>query len=136
MYIFILYSSYHLLLLCFHLLFYLFFLVWKVNRKFSRIMRCCFCFEPRVVFVHGKRKLRSLFWRVRADFKRQIMKNKNNQKFNYDPFSYSLNFDDGNFGFFCWTSFITLHHLHHSMLCWNEMKNQLATWSLFLFLFL
>ena len=29
------------------------------------------------------------------------MKNKNNKKFNYDPFSYSLNFDDGNFGFFC-----------------------------------
>lgn len=60
----------------------------------------CFCF--------GKRRLRSLFWRVRADIKRRQMKkarSKNN--FNYDPFSYSLNFDnDANFGFFCSTQYV------------------------------
>ncbi|GMG98931.1 hypothetical protein Nepgr_000771 [Nepenthes gracilis] len=68
----------------------------------------------------GKRKLRSLFWRVRAEFQRQLKinagfsssshlhplhhhtkKKKRRLSFNYDPFSYSLNFDDGDFGFLC-----------------------------------
>ncbi|KAI6669994.1 hypothetical protein NL676_004879 [Syzygium grande] len=73
------------------------------------------CLEASLVLLGGKRKLRSLFWRVRAEMKRQALKNKSiiiwsrnkkkkkNQRFSfqYDPFSYALNFDNGNFGFFC-----------------------------------
>ncbi|KAL7162952.1 hypothetical protein ACSBR2_039123 [Camellia fascicularis] len=67
-----------------------------------------------VVFVGGKRKLRSMFWKVRAEIRRHYFmimmmsnkKQKQKQKqrrfsFQYDPFSYALNFDNGNFGFFC-----------------------------------
>lgn len=58
-----------------------------------------------MVFLRGKRRFRSLFWRVRAGVKRQMKarsnKKRKNFNFNYDPFSYSLNFDDGNFGFLC-----------------------------------
>ncbi|KAL2323932.1 hypothetical protein Fmac_022990 [Flemingia macrophylla] len=59
------------------------------------VMCCC------LVVVHGKRRLRSLFWRVRADIRRQMKKarSNNNNNFSYDPFSYSLNFDDGHFSF-------------------------------------
>ncbi|KAK7270126.1 hypothetical protein RIF29_23045 [Crotalaria pallida] len=67
---------------------------------------CC-CFEPRLALVHGKRKLRRLFRRVRADIKRKVkaQSTKKNFNFNYDPLSYSLNFDDddGHFGLFCST---------------------------------
>ncbi|KAJ1436364.1 hypothetical protein SESBI_04396 [Sesbania bispinosa] len=60
-------------------------------------MMMSWCIEPRLVLVHGKRKVRSLFWKVRADVKRQMKARsmKKNFNFNYDPFSYSLNFDDG-----------------------------------------
>lgn len=60
-------------------------------------------FDPSVVVVCGKRKLRSWFWRVRAGIRRQIRSSRSKQRFsfNYDPFSYALNFDNGNFGFFC-----------------------------------
>ncbi|OIV91248.1 hypothetical protein TanjilG_30470 [Lupinus angustifolius] len=54
------------------------------------------CFEPHSVLVHGKRRLRRLFWRVRADIKRQMKARSTKNNFNYDPLSYSLNFDDGN----------------------------------------
>ncbi|ESW14732.1 hypothetical protein PHAVU_007G012800 [Phaseolus vulgaris] len=66
------------------------------------VMLCfCFEFEPRVVAVHGRRRLRSLCWRVRAYVKRQMKKKACSRKnnFNYDPLSYSLNFDDGSFLF-------------------------------------
>ncbi|CAJ2648699.1 hypothetical protein L195_g039381 [Trifolium pratense] len=48
------------------------------------------------VNVYGKKRCRSLFWRMRAAVKRAL-KNGNNQKlkFQYDPSSYALNFDDG-----------------------------------------
>ncbi|KAF8009626.1 hypothetical protein BT93_J0590 [Corymbia citriodora subsp. variegata] len=75
------------------------------------------CLEASAVLLGGKRKLRSLFWRARAEMKKQVLKNesiiitcwsrnkkkKKNQRFSfqYDPFSYALNFDNGNFGFFC-----------------------------------
>ncbi|GMN52648.1 hypothetical protein TIFTF001_021791 [Ficus carica] len=64
------------------------------------------CFDPNnVVLVYGKRRLRRLFWRVRAHIRRQIKSHNklHNQRFSfsYDPFTYSLNFDNGNFGFFC-----------------------------------
>ncbi|KAL3718155.1 hypothetical protein ACJRO7_003310 [Eucalyptus globulus] len=75
------------------------------------------CLEAIVALLGGKRrKLRSLFWRVRAEMKRQLLKNeiifivwsrnkkkKKSQRFSfqYDPFSYALNFDNGNSGFFC-----------------------------------
>ncbi|MBA0592628.1 hypothetical protein Gorai_009603 [Gossypium raimondii] len=44
----------------------------------------------------GKRKLRSLFWRVRAEIRRQVKGRTSKQKFSfhYDPFSYALNFDN------------------------------------------
>lgn len=62
-----------------------------------------FCVDSNRVVLCGKRKLRSLFWRVRAEIRRQVKSSKSKQRlsFNYDPFSYALNFDDGNFGFFC-----------------------------------
>ncbi|KAK7343293.1 hypothetical protein VNO77_11931 [Canavalia gladiata] len=68
----------------------------------SGVIMSCWC-GPHAVVVHGKRRLRSLFWRVRANVKRQMKSRSYNKNFNfhYDPFSYSLNFDDGNFGFFC-----------------------------------
>ncbi|KAL5710584.1 hypothetical protein ACHQM5_005501 [Ranunculus cassubicifolius] len=56
-------------------------------------------FDPFLVLETGKKKVRSLFWKVRAELRRR-------QKhrccsFQYDPFSYSLNFDNGESGFFC-----------------------------------
>ncbi|TYJ05116.1 hypothetical protein E1A91_A12G143500v1 [Gossypium mustelinum] len=44
----------------------------------------------------GKRKLRSMFWRVRAEIRRQVKGRTSKQKFSfhYDPFSYALNFDN------------------------------------------
>ncbi|KAK8265066.1 hypothetical protein V6Z11_D12G153600 [Gossypium hirsutum] len=44
----------------------------------------------------GKRKLRSLFWRVRAEIRRQVKGRTSKQKFSFhfDPFSYALNFDN------------------------------------------
>jgi hypothetical protein len=50
------------------------------------------------VNVYGKKRCRSLFWRMRAAVKRAAVKNGNNKqrlKFQYDPSSYALNFDDG-----------------------------------------
>ena len=60
--------------------------------------------EPWILVEQGKKKLRSLFWRAKAHVKRQIMWRKMEKQrfsFHYDSFSYSLNFDDGDFGFFC-----------------------------------
>ena len=45
----------------------------------------------------GRKKCRSLFWRMRAALKK-AMKNSGKQRrftFQYDPSSYALNFDDG-----------------------------------------
>lgn len=78
---------------------------------FSIYLLCC-CFEFESMAVHGKRRLRSLFWRVRAYMKRQMKKRACSSKtnFNYDPLSYSLNFDDGKFLFFCSTQLVISHH--------------------------
>lgn len=95
-------------------------------------MRFC---EPRMVFLYGKRKLRSFFWRVRADFKREIKgwsNNINNNNFNYDPFSYSLNFDDGNFGFFCWTNSILKLWANNMLLIWKLASSRLTSFYLFI----
>ncbi|GMH12485.1 hypothetical protein Nepgr_014326 [Nepenthes gracilis] len=95
---------------------------------------CCYsCFDSDQflscvcgMFLRGKKKLMSLFWRARAELRRQfsnggsssngssnndnnsnsIKKKKKKKKrstfhVNYDAFSYSLNFDNGNFGFLC-----------------------------------
>ncbi|KAK9936311.1 hypothetical protein M0R45_013159 [Rubus argutus] len=51
------------------------------------------------VNAFGRKKCRSLFWRMRAALKK-AMKNSGKQRrfrFQYDPSSYALNFDDG-----CW----------------------------------
>ncbi|KMT04338.1 hypothetical protein BVRB_8g184130 [Beta vulgaris subsp. vulgaris] len=46
-----------------------------------------------------KKQCRSLFWRVRAAVKKSVKNNhqrsKKHMKFQYDPSSYALNFDDG-----------------------------------------
>ncbi|KAK3003486.1 hypothetical protein RJ639_018817 [Escallonia herrerae] len=57
--------------------------------------------ETNLVFEYGKRKFRSMFWKVRAEVRRQKLKKQQQQmrfSFHYDPFSYALNFDDGDFG--------------------------------------
>ncbi|KAF8389542.1 hypothetical protein HHK36_024057 [Tetracentron sinense] len=59
-------------------------------------------FDPSLVFGSGKRRFRSLFWRVRAEIRRQVKgRSKQRFNFNYDPFSYALNFDNGDSGFNC-----------------------------------
>lgn len=56
-----------------------------------------------LVFYRGKRRCRSLYWRVRAEIRRQVKgRSKSRCSFKYDPFSYALNFDDGGSAFICW----------------------------------
>ncbi|KAH7663371.1 hypothetical protein IHE45_14G049400 [Dioscorea alata] len=44
----------------------------------------------------GKKRVMSLYWRMRAEFRRQVMRSyKKQHSFHYDPFSYARNFDDG-----------------------------------------
>ncbi|KAL6544797.1 hypothetical protein OROMI_023659 [Orobanche minor] len=47
----------------------------------------------------GKKQCRSLYWRIRAEMKKAVRIRRSKQKqvmnFQYDPHSYSLNFDDG-----------------------------------------
>lgn len=46
--------------------------------------------------AYGKKHCRSLFWRMRAAVKRTLKNGKKQRlKFQYDPSSYALNFDDG-----------------------------------------
>ncbi|KGN64641.1 hypothetical protein Csa_013386 [Cucumis sativus] len=46
--------------------------------------------------AYGKKQCRSLFWKVKAALKKAIKNgNKRQLKFQYDPSSYALNFDDG-----------------------------------------
>ncbi|KAJ1395985.1 hypothetical protein SESBI_32954 [Sesbania bispinosa] len=48
------------------------------------------------VNAYGKKRYRSLFWRMRAAVKRAFKNGgKKHAKFQYDPSSYALNFDDG-----------------------------------------
>ncbi|PIA35392.1 hypothetical protein AQUCO_03500044v1 [Aquilegia coerulea] len=62
-------------------------------------------FDSSLIFECGKKRIRSFFWRIRAEIKRRQVKNCSKKqrfsRFHYDPFSYSLNFDNGNSGFFC-----------------------------------
>lgn len=46
---------------------------------------------------YSKKQCKCLFGRMRAAMKKLAMKNKRQVKFQYDPSSYALNFDDGNF---------------------------------------
>lgn len=49
------------------------------------------------VNAYGKKRCRSLFWRMRAAIKKALKNGggKNQLKFQYDPSSYALNFDEG-----------------------------------------
>lgn len=51
----------------------------------------------RLVWVnsYSKKQCRSLFWRMRAAMKKAAAKSGQKLKFQYDPSSYALNFDDG-----------------------------------------
>ncbi|XVE51281.1 hypothetical protein DITRI_Ditri02bG0027300 [Diplodiscus trichospermus] len=45
---------------------------------------------------YGKKQCRSTFWRVKAAWKKAVKsRRKQPLKFQYDPSSYALNFDDG-----------------------------------------
>lgn len=49
----------------------------------------------------GKRGFRSLYWKLRAEIKRQVSKGRSQKQrlsFHYDAFSYALNFDDASSG--------------------------------------
>lgn len=48
-----------------------------------------------------KKKLVSLYWKLRAEIRRQFGARKQRFSFHYDPFSYALNFDDGCSAFLC-----------------------------------
>ena len=55
-------------------------------------------FNGRLEWVnnYGKKQCRSLFWRVKAELKKAVKRrSKQHFKFQYDPSSYALNFDDG-----------------------------------------
>ena len=79
-----------------------------MERRMEVVLVGVYC-EGNVVFFggqKGKTKLKSMFRKVRAEITRNlhIKKKRSQQKrfsFHYDPFSYALNFDNGNFGFFC-----------------------------------
>lgn len=72
-----------------------------------------FCYYERsMAILRGKRKLRRLFWRVRAEIRRQmkdVLHHHHRRRrcscsklsFQYDSFSYALNFDNDSSGFFC-----------------------------------
>ncbi|KAI4299326.1 hypothetical protein L6164_032795 [Bauhinia variegata] len=48
------------------------------------------------VNAYGKKRCKSLFWRMRAAVKKALKNGGKQQlKFQYDPSSYALNFDDG-----------------------------------------
>ncbi|OIW13676.1 hypothetical protein TanjilG_08018 [Lupinus angustifolius] len=49
------------------------------------------------VNAYGKKRCKSLFWRMRATVKKALKNGgkKKQLKFQYDPSSYALNFDDG-----------------------------------------
>ncbi|MQM20068.1 hypothetical protein Taro_053082 [Colocasia esculenta] len=72
------------------------------RRTVAELAGCC---EPGAALEEGKRRLRSLFWRVRAEMRRQLGRGRSRKQqrfsFHYDPFSYALNFDGGSSGFFC-----------------------------------
>ncbi|KAK7861181.1 hypothetical protein CFP56_024397 [Quercus suber] len=59
-------------------------------QEFHQMCVIEFCFDPNVVVLGGKRKLRSLFWRVRAEVRRQVKSHRAKEQkrfsFNYDPF--------------------------------------------------
>ncbi|KAL0321229.1 UNVERIFIED_CONTAM: hypothetical protein Sradi_5384400 [Sesamum radiatum] len=44
----------------------------------------------------GKKQWRKVYWRIRAAMKKAVRKGSKPQfRFQYDPYSYALNFDDG-----------------------------------------
>ncbi|KAG5516838.1 hypothetical protein RHGRI_037537 [Rhododendron griersonianum] len=51
----------------------------------------------RLIWVndYGKKQCKSLFWRMRAAVVKKKKAGKKQCKFQYDPWSYALNFDDG-----------------------------------------
>lgn len=57
--------------------------------------------DSNAAYVYGMKMLKRLVWRVRAEMRKKQKKQKNDFSFCYDPLSYALNFDDGDFGFFC-----------------------------------
>lgn len=71
--------------------------------------------------AYGKKQCLNLFWRVRAALKKAIKNGSNRQlklKFQYDPSSYALNFDDG----------LTKYELQHCANVYNSAMRAYVLW--------
>ncbi|KAH6771057.1 hypothetical protein C2S52_015860 [Perilla frutescens var. hirtella] len=51
--------------------------------------------DSNAAYLYGKKMLKRLVWRVRAEMRKNKKKRRNDFSFCYDPLSYALNFDDG-----------------------------------------
>ncbi|KAH7515162.1 hypothetical protein ACOSP7_012113 [Xanthoceras sorbifolium] len=75
---------------------------------------------------YGKKHCKSLFWRVRAALKRAVKNGGKKQfKFQYDPSSYALNFDDGGG---CKMGLEPISDKHDKFQDCSDTKNMMMMW--------